>query len=437
MSTTLYLVTAGDISRGTQDTMLSGAASYWRQRGLRVARGASATSLLGDAVAGPTDGVEAGFISGSGAPVEWFSLPFAADTTISGTITLNLRASESSSTVNAAINAIIERMGPTGSVISTIAQTSRTTELGTSESANNFTVSPTSTTLQKGDRLRVRVYVDDSVDGNMAASSGSIAFYYDGPTGAASGDSYLTFTEDFSFASDPAGTVLYLTDTAGPAVGSATEREMWTSRGAGVQTDVVNTAAGPISPTQWTDTAGGAVVEWYSKPLAAFTLADKAVATIRALESNALANVGLRAELAVCDGDGSNVVVWAAANYGTDAGIVEAGTSETALPVALAADDLAVTAGQRLRLRAYIDDTNAAQATGYTATLYYAGTSGGASGDSYLTLAQSVSEFTIPVVNVYPDADTTTTGWTSTPLWSKVDEDPASPDGTTITATSA
>lgn len=36
-----------------------------------------------------------------------------------------------------------------------------------------------------------------------------------------------------------------------------------------------------------------------------------------------------------------------------------------------------------------------------------------------------------------PTDDITTTGWTSTPLWSKIDEDPGSPDGTVITATAA
>ena len=32
-----------------------------------------------------------------------------------------------------------------------------------------------------------------------------------------------------------------------------------------------------------------------------------------------------------------------------------------------------------------------------------------------------------------PDADVTTTGWATAPLWSKVDDDPASPDATVIT----
>jgi hypothetical protein len=43
----------------------------------------------------------------------------------------------------------------------------------------------------------------------------------------------------------------------------------------------------------------------------------------------------------------------------------------------------------------------------------------------------------VTVQIVYPDADVTTTGWTTTPLWSKIDDDPASPDGTVISATAS
>ena len=46
---------------------------------------------------------------------------------------------------------------------------------------------------------------------------------------------------------------------------AVTEREAWTSRGAGVQTDVRDTATGPTAPLQWTDTAGGTVVDWFTR----------------------------------------------------------------------------------------------------------------------------------------------------------------------------
>jgi hypothetical protein len=41
------------------------------------------------------------------------------------------------------------------------------------------------------------------------------------------------------------------------------------------------------------------------------------------------------------------------------------------------------------------------------------------------------------LVPVSPTDDVTTTGWTSTPLWSKIDDDPDSPDAAVITGTSS
>jgi hypothetical protein len=62
--------------------------------------------------------------------------------------------------------------------------------------------------------------------------------------------------------------------------------------------------------------------------------------------------------------------------------------------------------------------------------------------NEYVTIRGSSSGARLTIVHgtlhaVSPDADTTTTGWTSTPLWSRIDEDPASPDGTVISATAS
>ena len=75
---------------------------------------------------------------------------------------------------------------------------------------------------------------------------------------------------------------MYLTDTASAVSTASVDREAWTSRGAGVQTDVRNTAAGWTAPLQLTDTAGGTVVDWFTRPLTAFTLTGMAVANLRA-----------------------------------------------------------------------------------------------------------------------------------------------------------
>lgn len=55
--------------------------------------------------------------------------------------------------------------------------------------------------------------------------------------------------------------------------------------------------------------------------------------------------------------------------------------------------------------------------------------------DLWASIIVSFKAVTVATQAVRPDADTTTTGWTSTPLFSKINE--SSPDGTVITATAA
>lgn len=410
MSTTCYFRanTSDDgtvvpgIHRGTNTAKLNGSTAGWNPSMLHTTRGTGATATVAFAstVTGATNGVE---VRNTGVEAEWISLPLSAAVTISGIITLNLWAFENNMSANVAINAIIERLDTTGAVISTVAQTARITETGTAAAAENFTVTPTSTNMLKGERFRVRVYGDDA--GTMATGF-TFSFDYAKASAATDGDSFITFNETFTFqTSDPAGTTLYLTDVAGPAVGANLEKELWTSRGAGVDSIVVNTAAGWTAPIQWTDSGGGTAVEWYSRQLTAFTLADVVKLNLRANESTAAANASIRAELATCDSDGTNVTVWAAATLidaaslggglgaGTDV-FGELTTSEAAVRGYLAGSDLTVADGQRLRLRIFIDDSaTAAMAASLTCTLYYDGTSGGASGDSFVILGQSVTEY--------------------------------------------
>lgn len=184
-----------------------------------------------------------------------------------------------------------------------------------------------------------------------------------------------------------AGNVTSTFDTA------AVDREAWTSRGGGVLTDVTNTAAGWTAPIQVTDTAGGTVVDWWTKPLQAFTLAAPVLVNVRGLESNAAANAVFRCEIAAAASDGSGATVWAGTTYPS-----ELSTLEVAYQFYLAGDDLAVTDGQRLRVRFTIDDTaGVAMGASQTVTLYYAGTSGAASGDTYLILGQTLTEFVAPI----------------------------------------
>lgn len=388
---------------GTNNANLIGSTVGWEPELLWTSRGSSGSALISSAstVAGTTPGVE---VAG-GRAKEWITPPIDQDVTISGTVTINLWASESNMSANVAINVVVQRIDPQGGIVSTILTTTRTTEVAvTTRAVNNFTATPTSTNLTKGDRIRVRVFGDDA--GTMNAGF-TFDFGYARSSAAVDGDSYIQFNETFGFLStEPAGTQLFLTTTTGPAVGAAEEREMWTSRGAGATNAVTNTFAGWAAPSQITATAGGTAIEWYSKQLSAFTLASLVRLNIRVLVSNTLCNTSIRAELAVCNADGSGASIWAAASLtdvdapgasGSGTGTNSSGlpqTSENAIRSYIAGPDTSVTDGQRLRLRLFIDDESTdAAASGFTATVVYAGTSDGASGDSFITLSQSVTEF--------------------------------------------
>lgn len=181
---------------------------------------------------------------------------------------------------------------------------------------------------------------------------------------------------------------------------SSSDRPTATTRGPASKTVVTNTAAGPTSGVQLTLTAGGSAVDWYTPRLNAFTLGGVAKFNLRALESNTAANASLKAELAVCDSDGSNATVWGVSDIEAETGaggsIGELATSDGEKVAWVSGDDVAVTAGQRLRFRVYLDDCpNGALASGHTVTVSYDGPSASAAGDSYVILPQTVTEYVI------------------------------------------
>jgi len=153
-------------------------------------------------------------------------------------------------------------------------------------------------------------------------------------------------------------------------------------------TAVRNTAAGYTAPLQWTATAGGTAVEWYTPQLEAATLAGIVSANIRAAESNAAANGTVRLEVATCDNDGTNVTI-----YGSACANAELATSEGVLSLYVSGPDVSISQGQRLRFRLYLDDFEAALATSYTATVYYNGATAGASGDTYIVLPVALTQY--------------------------------------------
>lgn len=226
MATTLFLLDEmADTHRGTNTAKRNGSTSGWHPLALSTSRGdIGVRTDRVTTVTGPTNGIEIEWTSAPATlPIEWLSPPVSADVTISGTITANIWAQESGMNANAAINVIIDIVRATTSgadasnTITNIVQSTRTTELGFSgaNTVQNFTTGMTSgaytgQTVNRGDRIRIRVVADDA--GTMG-SGFTVTIGYDGPTGAVDGDTFVTFTETFSFESAPGGSVVYFTDT--------------------------------------------------------------------------------------------------------------------------------------------------------------------------------------------------------------------------------
>lgn len=381
-------------SRGSigVDLDLRGNVVAWSHQQLTQAAGNGATPQSGDTIAGPTVGIEMGNVASptnTTGVIEFVSEPLSADFTIAGTITFNIWASETAMANNAGLQVVVERLDSTCAVVSTVINSEFGTELGTSTTVNNWTGVPTSTDFAKGDRIRIRICVNDV--GTMAASAPGWSITTGGPTGGASGDSWIQFTEDLTFEStDPTGSTLYLTSTAasgGINPGSATDLEAWTSRGGGSTNSVTNTVAGPTSPIQITDTGGGTALEWYTRPLTAFTLAGLVKFSVRAKRS-VLNFAVVRGEVALCNNDGSLVSVWAAA--GAQSG--PNSTTDAAYAIYPAGQDLDVAEGQRLRFRIYLDDFTQPMVGSSNDTISYNGPTSGAAGDTFVILPQTVTE---------------------------------------------
>ena len=101
-------------------------------------------------------------LTAGGTEVYWFTEPVTTAVTISDTITVLVRALESATTVNACIAVIVERTDNSGSVISTILDATvpdPAVELSTGAVNLSDTYTPTTTSLDVGDRIKVTVQV--------------------------------------------------------------------------------------------------------------------------------------------------------------------------------------------------------------------------------------------------------------------------------------
>jgi hypothetical protein len=190
MATTFYLQEAGVADSSDKDPPGNLSSDTDLLLGLNV-RGSGISSSSTNTVTGPTSGVQCTW-NVNGNPLSWWSKTLTG-VTISGTITFNVWGSENSMSANSGLQVILDRCDGSGSFISQIVNSEKGTELPTSNAAQNWTASPTSTTLATGDRIRCRVYGNDA-GGTMATGFRTI-ISFGSTSGGVDGDSFITFTE--------------------------------------------------------------------------------------------------------------------------------------------------------------------------------------------------------------------------------------------------
>lgn len=162
---------------------------------LSLTRGAAATTAVTDTVAGLTAGVRV-TTTAAGTALRWYTKPLKALTFASNQVTLNFRGSESNAMANASLVFTISKCDNDGTGESVLWDlVVDQAELGTVEAALNYSTSPGGgKSITNGQRLLLDVYIDDAAGVTMA-SGFTVTLFYDGPTDAASGDSWIEFVD--------------------------------------------------------------------------------------------------------------------------------------------------------------------------------------------------------------------------------------------------
>lgn len=161
-----------------------------RQR-LSQRRGRGATSVTNTTAGGTNITCT---ITGGGTALSWFSQPLTVGITISGTMGVQVFGFESANNVNAGAGILVERTDNSGTVLSAIVNDIAfgTEYLTGGAVRNNLSVTPTSTTMSAGDRIKVTVKVRNV--GTMGA--GTVTNSYDGAVANNTGDAFIRFTEN-------------------------------------------------------------------------------------------------------------------------------------------------------------------------------------------------------------------------------------------------
>lgn len=147
--------------------------------------------------------------SAGGSVLQWLSQPLASGVTLNSTETCNFWGSENSAAANAAFRCRVFKY-TAGALGGALCVGQVATELTTSAATTTASCAITSTVFATGDRIGIEVFLENCATsgcptGSMA-SGHTVTLNYDGPTTAASGDVYVSFTEALTFADDCDGT---------------------------------------------------------------------------------------------------------------------------------------------------------------------------------------------------------------------------------------
>lgn len=152
---------------------------------LTLERGGGNTFISGSTVSGAT-WVSLGF---------WMTSPLVAFT-FAGSASMNLRGYESNNQANAGLGARFYKWVRGTGVGASVLNLASTVELSTSEGVQTASGTPTSTAFASGDALVIELGI---VNVGTMGSARTVWFYFNGPTAGASGDSYITITENLVF----------------------------------------------------------------------------------------------------------------------------------------------------------------------------------------------------------------------------------------------
>lgn len=169
------------------------------QLALSTQRGGGSTTAITTTVASGTNIPVT--TSAGGQALTWFSEPIPEGFTLAGTCTVNIRGLENANTANAGRGILVERTNQAGVVQANIVADTTVpatiAEYTTADTANAaFAPTVTGNTFAVGDRIKVTLKVRNV--GTMGA--GTVTNSYNGPTAAAAGDTYITFSQDFRVA---------------------------------------------------------------------------------------------------------------------------------------------------------------------------------------------------------------------------------------------